>query len=182
MQILDIDNAKESLNKGKVIAYPTEAVFGLGCDPNNDVAIQFVIDLKKRNPKKGLIVVGAILGHVMPFLGKLDEGLLNKVMQQWPGPVTWILPAADSVSSLITGEHSTIAVRVSAHPVVQSLCNSFGGAIVSTSANFEGEIAAKSQNEVFEYFPEIAIVEGSLGGIERPTKIIDGRTMKVLRD
>ena len=101
----------------------------------------------------------------------------------WPGPHTWIVPASLAAPRWITGAHAGIAVRVSAHPVVIELCNAYGGALVSTSANRAGEPAAQA---IAQLDPRIvegvdAVLEGETGGLARPTDIRDARTGAALR-
>lgn len=161
------------LKKGGVIAYPTEAVWGLGCDPSNTKAINRLLALKKRPPSKGLILIGATIDHFAPILSRLTQNELNQVISSWPGPVTWVLPHFGLVSPLISGFRETVAIRVTDHPQVQSLCLAFGGPIVSTSANPTGLIEARSALTVHSYFSDQldSILHGNLGGRDKPTQI-----------
>src|SRR5690606_18310794 len=135
--------AATALRSGGVIAYPTEAVWGLGCDPRNEAAVLRLLALKQREVDKGLILVGASEAQLTPYIDMLalDAAQRAAVLASWPGPHTWIVPASTQAPAWITGTHTGIAVRVSAHPTVIALCDAFGGALVSTSANRAGEPA-----------------------------------------
>jgi L-threonylcarbamoyladenylate synthase len=176
------ETAVHALLKGEVIALPTEAVYGLSADPRNVSALQQLITLKKRNPDKGLILVASEFSQLEPFIEPLSADIQDRLMATWPGPYTWIVPARLSVPSLLRGKHESLAVRISAHPVVSALCAEFGGALVSTSANPEGLPPAMSEQEVRDYFgKEVLIIAGELGGHKKPTEIRDALSNKVIR-
>lgn len=164
--------AAEHVAAGKVIAYPTEAVWGIGCDPHNDAAIEKILQLKDRPWQKGLVVVAASLEQLSDMLEPLDEADLAQVMQTWPGPVSWVLPCKPQVSKWLRGEHNSLAVRISAHPLVKALCE-LTGPLVSTSANPAGLEPARTQAEVEAYFANALdfIVPGELGGRAQPSEI-----------
>ena len=173
--------AARALAAGAVIAYPTEAVWGLGCDPANGAAVLRLLALKGRPVDKGLILIAAEPAQLQPFLaaGPLPE----PVAASWPGPSTWLLPAGPHTPGWLTGRHDTLAVRVTAHPLAAALCRSFGGAPVSTSANRAGRPPAKSALAVRRSLGDSVdlLVNGPLGGLARPTPIRDGRSGEYLR-
>lgn len=181
----DIASVVSILRHGGIIAYPTEAVFGLGCDPQQDTAIGKLLALKLRPADKGLILIAAEERQLYPYLDQqqISEAMWQRVRASWPGPVTWLLPAAVSVSSLLRGTHTTLAVRVSAHPLVQALCIAFGGPLVSTSANLAGQPPARSVQEVMQQFDDQldAVLSGATGGADRPSEIRDAMTGRILR-
>lgn len=176
--------AVEILHQGGVIAYPTEAVWGLGCDPWDEAAVTRILELKQRPQQKGLILVAANPGQIDYLLEPLPEHLRETALQQWPGPVTCLLPdVRGQVPEWLRGRHDSIAVRVSAHPLVAALCEMFGGPLVSTSCNPAGRPAARSPWQVRRYFDGglDGILPGPLGGRRRPSRIIDLVTNRVLR-
>lgn len=136
--------ARDVLRAGGVVAYPTEGVFGIGCDPRCVSAVRRVLALKGRPAGKGLILVGCDESQVFRFAQAPRGSELAPLRDTWPGPVTWILPARPDVDPLITGGRPTVAVRVTAHPVAAALCRVFGGALVSTSANASGRPPART--------------------------------------
>ncbi len=177
-----IRQAVLALNQGQVIAYPTEAVYGLGCDPWHEHAVYSVLDIKDRSWQKGLILVAADLNQLDDFIEPIDSGLALEITNSWPGPTTWVLPAKKGVPEYLRGDHSTIAVRITAHKKTAELCRQFGGAIVSTSANKTGRRSAKSSRQVRWNLPEISMVlSGQCGDADKPTQIRDGQTGAILR-
>lgn len=176
--------AVKSLHKGGVIAYPTESVWGIGCDPFNQEAVYRILELKRRRPGKGLILVASSMAQIFPLLQSLSESQMEILGKTWPGPNTWLIPDVDQlIPGWIKGKFETVAIRVSAHPVVKKLCEDFGGLIVSTSANPEGRAAAKTRLKVVRYFPRQldCIVAGSLGSQRSPSVIRDLVTNRTIR-
>ncbi len=175
--------ALRCLRGGGVLAYPTEGVWGLGCDPFDEAAVQRLLFLKGRDPRKGLILVAGDLGQVAPWLQRLDTGRREQIEATWPGPVTWVLPDPGLVPPLVRGDHDSIALRVTAHPQLARLCQLYGGPIVSTSANPAGRPAARSALRVRSYFGARLdyLLPGALGGARGPSSIRDARSGRVLR-
>lgn len=177
-----IQKAVSALLSGEVIAYPTEAVFGLGCDPFNEQAVQHLFHVKQRPMEKGVILVAASVEQVLPYVQLIDTPWEQQVLESWPGPVTWVLPLKQAMPDWITGGRDTVAIRVSDHPVVQALCSGFGKPIVSTSANISTQSPAKSCEEVSAVFGEqMMCVQAELGNLQQPTQIRDSQTGDVLR-
>lgn len=179
----DIFAAVEALNAGGVIAYPTEAVYGLGCDPHNEKALQRILDIKHREAHKGFILIASDQEQLSPFLAPINAAWQDKLDAVWPGPVTFVMPASATVSALLSGQRDTLAVRVSKHPLVVKLCDAFGGAIVSTSANRSGQPALQTGQDVHREFTDSidAIVDANVGTLASPTQIFDIRTGQQLR-
>ncbi|GGX94266.1 threonylcarbamoyl-AMP synthase [Litchfieldella qijiaojingensis] len=178
-----IESAVNALRAGGVIAYPTEAVWGLGCDPDSGEALTALLRLKQRDPAKGLILIAGDIAQFSEWLGDLPYELHAPLVASWPGPNTWLVPDNGRSHPLLRGCHDSVALRVSDHPLVAELCAAFGGPIVSTSANLAGEPAALSAAEVRRQFGDklAAIVDGPLGGHDRPSTIRDLRSGRVLR-
>ena len=175
--------ASAALRAGGVIAYPTEAVWGLGCDPRNERAVDKLLTLKRRDWRKGLILVAADFAQLEPFVQLPSRTAQKRAFNTWPGPATWIFPASDHTPMWISGERDSVAIRVSAHPVVQALCLAYGGPIVSTSANRSGHEAIRSASGVRLAFRRSidALVPGALGKLEAPTVIRDVISGMILR-
>jgi len=173
------------LRRGGIVAYPTEGVYGLGCDPLDPGAVLRLLALKSRPMDKGLILIAADFSRLRPYLDEtaLDERILRKLRRTWPGPVTWLLPAAPEVPRWLRGRHETIALRVTAHPLAAELCRAWGGALVSTSANPAGRPPARTALGVRRYFGDgvDCVLTGATGGAAAPTEIRDARTGRVLR-
>lgn len=182
---IDIDDAVSLLRRGGLVAYPTEAVWGLGCDPDDRDAVLHLLRLKQRPLEKGLILIAAHLDPLRRWLDlqALPPDRLAAVLGSWPGPHTWVMPAAADAPVWITGGRDSIAVRVSDHPVVVALCEAFGGPLVSTSANPGGQPPAYSRDGLDPTLLDAvdAVVAGETGGLARPTPIriaLDGSALR----
>ena len=175
--------AAEIIRGGGVVAYPTEAVFGLGCDPLNAEAARRLLALKRRPASKGLILIAADLEALHPYMGTLEPSLWRRLRRSWPGPVTWLVPAAPQVPFWLRGAHDTIALRVTAHPLATALCRVWGGALVSTSANPAGRPPARTALQVRRYFGDAVdlVLAGATGGLGAPTQIRDARSGRIVR-
>ncbi len=173
----------QELFRGGVIAYPTEAVWGLGCDPFSESAVQRLLELKGRPVSKGLILVAGEIEQLDFLLEGLPSGQLNKLKGSWPGHTTWLVPHHNRVSSCIFGRFDTVAVRISRHPIIQALCSRFGGPIVSTSANLQGMRPAMSAMSARRYFLKSGILfcPGRLGDRSSPSVIKDLKTNRIIR-
>ncbi|MGB5495457.1 MAG: Sua5/YciO/YrdC/YwlC family protein, partial [Sedimenticolaceae bacterium] len=114
---LKLQHAARVLRAGGVVAYPTEAVFGLGCDPLNRSAVLRLLAIKQRPMDKGLILIANRLEQLLPFLRPLDPKVEQRLQETWPGPVTWLLPAHPAAPRWLRGRHTKLAVRVTAHPL-----------------------------------------------------------------
>ncbi|CAG1023368.1 partial Threonylcarbamoyl-AMP synthase, partial [Patescibacteria group bacterium] len=159
---------------------PTEAVYGLGCEPMNEAAVLDLLRIKQRPIEKGLILIAASLEQIEPYLCLTDE-ILERVLPTWAGAVTWVIPAKNTVPRWLKGEHESLAVRVTAHPIAKALCEQYGGAIVSTSANISTQAAFKNAQEVATAFTELFVLEGALGELAQETAIYDALTGEKLR-
>lgn len=177
--------AVATLRSGGVVAYPTEAVYGLGCDPQSHAAFERLFALKQRPPTQGVLLIVADFAQVEKYidLAGVPADALARVRASWPGPHTWVFPRAARVPDWIAGAHAGIALRVTAHPLAAALCRTFGGAIVSTSVNRHGQPPARTAGEVRAAFGnELGyILDGAVGGLERPTPIRDAISGELIR-
>lgn len=184
------------LHAGGVIAYPTEGVFGLGCIVQRE-PVERILALKARPAHKGLILLAAAFDQLAPWLAPVPEPMRSMVQADWPGPVTWLLPAATGTPDWLNGGGRLIAVRVTAHPGARELAIAAKSPLISTSANPSGRPPARSALMVRGYFDVLGcrgvgltsasttgidlIVPGRLGGLGRPTAIRcwpDGRFLR----
>jgi L-threonylcarbamoyladenylate synthase len=189
--------AARAIASGAVIAYPTEAVFGLGCDPLDAAAVDRLLTIKQRDITKGLILIAADFDALVPFVEPLDDTRMAAIQATWPGPNTWLMPARPETPPWLTGAHDSIAVRVTAHPVAAALCRaharltsgsgslwgSRAGALVSTSANLSNRQPSRNALGVrlqLANAPDL-IVTGPCDVNARPSTIRDARTGRVLR-
>jgi L-threonylcarbamoyladenylate synthase len=171
------------LHAGGIVAYPTEAVYGFGCDPWNADALARLLALKRRGFEKGVILIAAAFCQLRPFVKELDASVWRRIEAHWPGATTWLLPAREEVPFWLTGGRSTVAVRVTAHPLAARLCEVYGGALVSSSANIAGRPPARSALAVRRRFGALVdyVLGGRVGGDLRPTEIRDALSDRMIR-
>ena len=178
--------AARHIKRGGLVAYPTEAVYGLGCDPRNTQALRRLLQLKQRDGRKGLIVIGAHFKQLAPLLVPVSSTLQARAEATWPGAHTWLWPAQDSVSPLLRGMHTSLAVRVPGHRLARALCLAAGSPLVSTSANRAGQHPARTALAVRRKFAgqagrELLILHGEVNRFARPSRIVDLQTEEPLR-
>ncbi|MFD2165825.1 L-threonylcarbamoyladenylate synthase [Thalassotalea euphylliae] len=182
---MTFETPEQAYTEGGVIAYPTEAVFGLGCDPDNEQAVQKILDIKQRPIEKGLILLAANYSQLLPYIDdlKIPQDKRFSVLSRWPDGITQVLPCTPTTPKWLTGQFDTLAVRVTSQPDVVALCNELGKPIVSTSANLTGEPPAKTWQEVEQYLSQQVdfVIKGQTLGFDQPSKIIDGLTGEVFR-
>ena len=177
-----VQQAAQAVRAGAVIAYPTEAVWGLGCDPWDEEAVERLLMLKGRNVGKGLILVADNIRQFDFLFEDFPELWMDLMASTWPGPNTWLVPHQNLLPQWITGVHETVALRVSDHPLVRDLC-AIVGPLVSTSANPQGRPAARTRIRVEQYFRGQLdlVMGGNLGGRKNPSVIRDLATGHVVR-
>lgn len=182
--LLNASEAAGRLRQGQIIAYPTEAVFGLGCDPLNESAVLRLLSLKQRPVTAGLILIGSRFEQFEGWVEPVPREAMARVRETWPGPVTWLFPKGPRAPDWVTGRHETLAVRVTAHPPCIALCDAFGGPVVSTSANPHSAPPARTAGQVEGYFSNFigGILEGPLGGGARPSEIRGVLTGEIVRE
>ncbi len=175
--------AASCIRGGGILAYPTEAIYGLGCDPWDLAAVQRLLAIKRRPEHKGLILIAADFAQLEPFVEPLDDPRIQAVLATWPGPNTWLLPARAGTPGWLRGRHATLAVRVTAHPIAAALCAAAGSALVSTSANINDRPPARTPLQVrLTLGPQVdRVLAGRCGTRARPSTIRDGRTGAVIR-
>ncbi len=181
----EINNEVEAFNKGGIIAYPTEAVFGVGCDPDNEDALMRLLQLKQRPAEKGLILLAGDYSQLLPYIdeGKISDELRTILLSRWPDGITQLVPKNQTLSPLLSGKFDLIAVRVTSQPDVVALCKKTNKPIVSTSANLSGQEPAKTWQSLA---PEVEekldfIIKGNTLGHENPSQIINALTGELIR-
>ena len=175
-----ISRATDILLGGGVITCPTEGVFGLICMPDNSAALQRLLEIKQRDPAKGLILMAASKQQLRDWIAMPPESIPDPQPDQ---AITWIVPAAAGVSELVRGEHSGIAVRITTHPTARSLCEAVGSALISSSANIAGEAPVSDSDALHREFAGSVdyVLPGECGPATGPSEIIDLKTGKKLR-
>jgi L-threonylcarbamoyladenylate synthase len=175
--------AARIIQRGGIVAYPTEGVFGLGCDPRQVTAVERLLRLKGRSWRKGLILIAADFSQLRTYVLPLPAELQVRAEATWPGAVTWLLPARPGVSCWLRGKHPTLAVRVTAHPLAAALCQAVGHPIVSTSANRANRSPARTTFQAHRAVGASVdyLLPGETSGRAGPSEIRDGLTGQRLR-
>lgn len=179
------ETVAEVFNRGGIIAYPTEAVFGVGCDPDNEAALLNLLALKKRPKEKGLILLAANYSQLLPYIDDtaIPQDKRFEVLSRWPDGITQIVPKNKALSPLLSGKFDTIAVRITSQPDVVALCNQTNKPIVSTSANLTGEEPARTWDTLDPALVEKLdfVIKGETLGFTSPSKIINALTGETIR-
>ena len=196
------------LKRGQLLAYPTESVWGIGCDPFNKQAVMRLLDIKQRPIEKGMIVVTDSPSRITALLEGLSIDQRQRVLDSWQADSinatakqahTWLLPIPPNlpvtIPSWIKGTHDSVAVRVIDHPLVKQLCaqmvsatNPYGF-VVSTSCNPSGQPPARSLSEAKTYFLDdqvylnegVCYLKGDTLGYRLPSQIGHALTGEIIR-
>jgi L-threonylcarbamoyladenylate synthase len=185
MTNLKLHKARIILQNSGVIAYPTEGVYGLGCDPDCEPAVMKILTLKQRKWQQGLILIAADIRQLQPYLAPLNAEILQPVLESWAQQqvITWLLPARVGTPKWLTGESHKLAVRVTHHPLARELCQVWGKPLVSTSANRSGCAPARNNLQVrLQLGRELDyIISGEVGTLNKPSQIRDAITQQIFR-
>lgn len=177
--------ARDALQDHGLIAYPTEAVFGFGCAPYDEVAVRKLLELKQRHISQGLILIAANYSQLLDYVDdkKIGQDVRFKVLSNWPGHITLLLPARQGVPRFLKGDHDTIAVRVTNHQPARDLCKALGTALVSTSANLSGQPPLTTAEDVRTHFSDSIdwVMDAPVGNANLPSKILNPLTNQVVR-
>lgn len=165
--------AAQVVKNDGVIAYPTESVYGLGCNPLSEAAVTKILNIKHRPVEKGLIIIAASLRQLHNYI-KITKEQERKISARLT-PTTWLVNKSDATPPWISGAHPKIAIRVSSHALVIELCNLLKQPIVSTSANPSRARPATTNFEARKYFNNSVdyYLNGLTGSLDQPTPILD---------
>ena len=181
---MNVQQIATRLMQDEVVAYPTEAVFGLGCNPLSESAVRKLLDLKQRPIEKGLILVAPSLHFLQPFVdfSHLSDEQLARLQAQYEHPITWVVPAKAEIPYFLTGQFNSIAVRLCTHPAVKALCEETGFALTSTSANLTGLSPCRNVDAVRSQFgADFPVLDDAVGQAQNPSEIRDLLTNQLFR-
>jgi len=178
-----LDEAADVIQRGGVVAYPTESCFGLGCDPKNTAAVKHILKIKRRQREKGVILIADKFERFNEYIQPIAIETLETIKNSWPGPNTWLCPAKNSCSPWLRGEHANLAIRVTAHRPAAKLAQKSGCALVSTSANVSSKPALTRTDSVFKQFDGLVdfVLDLPIGGDSKPSTIRVASTGEVIR-
>jgi L-threonylcarbamoyladenylate synthase len=179
----ELSQINQIISDGGIIAYPTEAVYGLGCNPFDEKAVLQLLSIKQRPVEQGLILIASHVRQVLPLIKPLHADDLARALKTWPGHATWVFPKSALVPKWLSGKYKTIAVRVSKHPIVKQLCDSCAHPLVSTSANVSNQNQLDSINEIRAVFNDKIqfYIDEATGDEKKSSPIIDAHTHKTIR-
>ncbi|CAL4323564.1 Threonylcarbamoyl-AMP synthase [Buchnera aphidicola (Chaitophorus sp. 3695)] len=181
--LFSLKNCIKKLHQNEVIAYPTESVFGLGCNPDSEIAVKKLLFIKNRNINKGFILISYHYNQLIPYI--IEKKILKKkhLLLNKKKFFTYLVPAHSKVPIWLTGNSKLIAVRITQHKLIKNLCLYFNKPIISTSANISGEKPCKNIKQVKKIFGKnFPILNGFLGNKKKPSKIINLLTGEIVRD
>ena len=181
--VTSVSELAEIIQQGGVIAYPTEAVWGLGCDPFNEAAVRRILALKSRPESKGLILIAGDESTLAPWQKTLSKDVAERLISRNDTPTSWVVPDTQITPTWVRGEHQSVAIRLTQHQPVKALCKALNSVIVSTSANPAGQAPALSAKEVNAYFGDKidAIYDAPLGEASQPSQVRDILTDQLFR-
>ncbi len=180
---LDAVGAAQWIKSGKILAHPTESIWGLGCDAFIEESVNKIFYLKKRDNKKNFILLADSVDSVEKKLCYLSENDKNYLLEYWPGPYTFLINYREDIPSHLKNETNKIAVRVSNHLPLELFFKRFSGFMISTSANISGQKNINDPQDILDIFEydELAYYDESLGENKTPSQIIDLETKRIIR-
>jgi L-threonylcarbamoyladenylate synthase len=178
-----LNQAVETVNNGGIIVYPTESVYGLGCNPFDQKSVEKLLLLKKRNVDKGLILIASHVQHILPLIKPIEANDLSRALKTWPGHHTWVFPKSKIVPYWVSGKYESIAVRVSKNPIVIELCQNLNSPLISTSANISTENELCSISDIKSVFGNQVdfYLDAPTGKESKPSTIHDAHTNTIIR-
>ncbi|ELA09157.1 SUA5/yciO/yrdC-like protein [Moraxella macacae 0408225] len=202
MTVFDYTNYKQAhdwLNDGKLLAYPTEAVWGLGCDPFNKQAVLDLLKLKNRKVEKGLIVLAPNITSVHDFLQHIPKQKQQVILKSWLAPksqaTTWLFPIPAHLIKFtpnwITGGQKNLAIRVISHPLISKICQNLispsnpYGFLTSTSCNLSNLSPATTLHTAKSYFSDcqnVAFLQDETLKFNQPSQIRHALTGEIVRE
>lgn len=144
----EVDAAVAALRAGKLVAFPTETVYGLGADAGNDEAIASIFAVKGRPTSHPLIVHLTTIEQLADWSDPLPASALKLAEAFSPGPITFLVPKAAHVSLAVTGGRHTVGLRIPAHPLTHAMLSAFGGGVAGPSANRFGRVSPTTAADV----------------------------------
>jgi len=167
-----IARAVEALNAGEVVAYPTDTVYGLGCDLSNKAAVERLYQLKRMPKSQALALICVDLSGIAKYV-TVDNTAYRLLKRLLPGPYTFILPATREVPKIISPKRTQVGIRVPSHAVPRAIAQALGRPLISTSAAEHGSEALQWAEQIAVSFPQVALVlDGGPGGVI-PTTVLD---------
>ena len=167
-----MQRAVEALNRGELIAYPTDTVYGLGCDLMNKAAVDELYRIKRMPKDQPLALICVDLSDIARYV-VIDNGAYRLLRRILPGPYTCILPATREVPKTISPKRTQVGIRIPQHPVPRAIAQALGRPLISTTAAHHGEDPLQWPQDIAQTFRGLALVlDGGPGGVT-PTTVLD---------
>ena len=171
-----VDRAAAAVLAGEVVGYPTETFYALGADPRQTRALDRIVEMKGRDPGKPLLLIVDSMDMLHEWVDSLPPTLALVAEHFWPGPLTVVLRARAGLHDALTGDGSTVALRLSSHPAARALVGSCEVALTGTSANRAGASPPRAATQVRDTFSvhEVGeILDGGETAGGPPSTILD---------
>lgn len=167
--------ASAVLQRGGVIVYPTETLYGLGCDALDPSAVKRVYELKGRDSRKPISILVHDMDLLRECVATLPDAAQRLAKEFWPGPLTMVLPASKKIPRHLTAGKRTVGIRIPGSPFCLALLQEFGGAVTATSANLSGGEEPTTLPELQALFADKVplIVYGGHPDRRKPSTVVD---------
>ncbi len=176
-----IEAAVKALREGRIVAYPTETVYGLGVDPRSEAALERLFQAKGRESRKAVLVIVDDVAQLQGIVAPISSMAQRFIDRYWPGPLSLLLPAAPGLPNGLVGPGGKVCVRCPSCKIARSICRAFGGAVTSTSANPAGGLPARCLADVS--IPGVALgVDGGVLAASPPSTVFDPETGQIVRE
>lgn len=167
-----IQRAVAALNAGELIAYPTDTVYGLGCDLLNKAAVEKLYQIKRMPETQPLALICVDLSDIARYV-VIDNAAYRLLKRLLPGPYTCILPATREVPKIIAPKRKQVGIKVPDHPVPRAIAEALGRPLISTTACRYNSEPLQYPSDIAETFPDLALIlDGGPGGVV-PTTVLD---------
>jgi tRNA threonylcarbamoyl adenosine modification protein (Sua5/YciO/YrdC/YwlC family) len=175
-----INQVVEVLKKGGVIIYPSDTIYGIGCDITNQKAIEKVCQIRGIKPEKAnLSFICHDLSHISNYIKPIDNSVFRLIKKALPGPFTFIFEANNNVPKLLSSNKKTVGIRVPDNSIAREIVSVLGNPIVSTSIHDEDEIMEYSTDPelIYEKYKDLVdvVIDGGYGG-NQPSTVVDCTT------
>ncbi len=167
----------DTLKKGGLVIYPTDTVYGLGCDIYNKEAVEKICRIKGIKPEKmNFSFICSDLSHISDYTLNLDTPVFKLMKRCLPGPFTFILKANNNIPKLFKNNKKTIGIRVPDNKISRTIVQELGNPIITTSVHHEDDIIdyITDPNAIYERYENLVdiVIDGGMGGYH-PSTIID---------
>jgi len=181
-----LDAALAVLRRGEVIVFPTETLYGLGCDAFDEAAVRRLYDLKRRDSRKPILVLAHDMNLVADCVAAVPGAAQLLAEEFWPGPLTIVLPASSRAPSLLTAGTGKIGIRIPSSPLCLKLIGEFGRPVTATSANLSGQKDLQTVHGLLTLFSGKVplILDGGVQKQTTPSTVVDvtSKRVKLLRE